>query len=453
MIVDELKDSILESAIHGKLVSNSEENANVFLQELIEKKASYLKRNKFQSNKIVKSKNKKFILPSNWVWTSVGEVCFVTKLAGFEYTKYMAPHLSSSGDVPVVRAKNIKPNYFINNCDEYISSELSNTLSRCALNEKCTLMTFIGAGIGEVAIFDKDTRYHLAPNVAKIVPSMDINKYLMYYFMSPTGRKNIFQYKKQTAQPSLSMETIRNVILPLPPLEELQRIVDKIEELFAKLSEIKPIEEELKFLKDSFPNDMINSILNDAYTGKLINQNTSVWNSNKLIDCCKEIVTGNSISESIKKSKYTNIKVGYNYIATKDLKFNHTFNYDNGIKIPFDEKGFKYAKEDDILLCIEGGSAGKKIGILNETVCYGNKLCRFSTNQNVLSKFLYYYLQSPIFLKNFNSNLSGIIGGVSINKIKNIELKYPSIEVQQRIVDKIEQLLPLCNDIEKLIKE
>ena len=158
-------------------------------------------------------------------------------------------------------------------------------------------MTFIGAGIGEVAIFDKDTRYHLAPNVAKIVPSMDINKYLMYYFMSPTGRKNIFQYKKQTAQPSLSMETIRNVILPLPPLEELQRIVDKIEELFAKLSEIKPIEEELKFLKDSFPNDMINSILNDAYTGKLINQNTSVWNSNKLIDCCKEIVTGNSISE------------------------------------------------------------------------------------------------------------------------------------------------------------
>ena len=68
----------------------------------------------------------------------------------------------------------------------------------------------------------------------------------------------------------------------------------------------------------------------------------------------------------------------------KDLEFNHTFNYDNGIKIPFDENGFKYARENDILICIEGGSAGKKIGILNETVCYGNKLCRFSTNPNIL---------------------------------------------------------------------
>ena len=105
------------------------------------------------------------------------------------------------------------------------------------------------------------------------------------------------------------------------------------------------------------------------------------------------------------------------------------------------------------MICIEGGSAGKKIGILNETVCYGNKLCRFSTNPNILPKFLYYYLQSPIFLKNFNSNLSGIIGGVSINKIKNIELKYPSIEDQQIIVNKIEQLLPLCNDIGKLISK
>lgn len=280
-----------------------------------------------------------------------------------------------------------------------------------------------------------------------------INKYLQLVLMSPYFLNYVNEKSYGTKMPRLGTKDAQNSLIPLPPIEEQQRIVDKIEELFAKLSEIKPIEEELKFLKDSFPNDMINSILNDAYTGKLINQNTSVWNSNKLIDCCKEIVTGNSISESIKKSKYTNIKEGYNYIATKDLEFNHTFNYDNGIKIPFDEKGFKYAKEDDILLCIEGGSAGKKIGILNETVCYGNKLCRFSTNQNVLSKFLYYYLQSPIFLKNFNSNLSGIIGGVSINKIKNIELKYPSIEVQQRIVDKIEQLLPLCNNIEKLISE
>ena len=99
-------------------------------------------------------------------------------------------------------------------------------------------MTFIGAGIGEVCIFDKEKRYHLAPNVAKIVPAIDINKYIMYYLMSKEGKKNIFDYKKSTAQASLSMETIRNVAIPIPPKEELNKIVEKIESLFELIEQL-----------------------------------------------------------------------------------------------------------------------------------------------------------------------------------------------------------------------
>lgn len=93
-----------------------------------------------------------------------------------------------------------------------------------------------------------------------------------------------------------------------------------------------------------------------------------------------------------------NLNSGYNYIATKDLEFSHSFVYENGVKIPYDEKGFKYAEPSDILMCIEGGSAGKKIGILSEKVCFGNKLCRFGLiSDRILPKYLYYYLQSPVF--------------------------------------------------------
>ena len=196
---------------------------------------------------------------------------------------------------------------------------------------------------------------------------------------------------------------------------------------------------------------MRKSILKEFY-----NENTSIlmtgnWKLGNLYDICAgEIYTGNSISENIKKTRYTGIEQGYNYIATKDLQFNHTFNYENGIKIPLDEEKFKYAYKDDILMCIEGGSAGKKIGILEEKVCYGNKLCKFSPKL-VESKYLYYYLQSPQFLNNFNDSMTGIIGGVSINKIKKIEIKYPPLEEQKRIVEKLEQLLPLCDDIENLV--
>lgn len=465
MIVDELKDSILESAIRGTLVYNSKDNASELLQKMIEKKEIYLKENKLQNNKTGVSKNKKFILPSNWVWTSIGEVCFVTKLAGFEYTKYMAPNLSSVGDVPIVRARNIKPNCFIDNCEEYISSELSDTLYRCALNEKCTLMTFIGAGIGEVAIFDKDTRYHLAPNVAKIVPSLDINKYLMYYLMSPTGRKNIFQYKKQTAQPSLSMETIRNVILPLPPIEEQQRIVNKIEKLFAKLDEIKPIEQELIEIKSKFGSDMRDSILFYAMQGKLTEQNKdetiriSINNKFKIVapytipDNWKSL-SHNDLFEIVggsqpPKSKFSDKKLeGF-------IQLYQTRDYGPNPQPVYVDKNdvSKFSNKDDIILARYGGSLGKVFWA--EDGAYNVALAKVVIKypECINKKFLYYYYLSDLYQSKVKNGNRSAQAGFSKEDLNDLFFPLPPIEEQQRIVDKIEELLPLCDDIEKLVSK
>ena len=67
--------------------------------------------------------------------------------------------------------------------------------------------------------------------MAKIVPHIDMNKYMLYYFMSPTGQQEIFKFMKAVAQPSLSMDTIRQVKIPIPPAAEQKRIVKKVEEL------------------------------------------------------------------------------------------------------------------------------------------------------------------------------------------------------------------------------
>ena len=74
-----------------------------------------------------------------------------------------------------------------------------------------------------------------------------------------------------------------------------------------------------------------------------------------------DLLTGNSINAKEKENKYMNLSEGYNYIATKDISFNSNINYNNGVKIPF-ENNFKIAKKNSSLLCIEGGSAGRKIG-------------------------------------------------------------------------------------------
>ena len=151
------------------------------------------------------------------------------------------------------------------------------------------------------------------------------------------------------------------------------------------------------------------------------------------------IYTGNSISETEKRLKFTGV-VGRYYIGTKDVDFNNRIIYDNGIAIPRQyEPDFRLAPNNSILMCIEGGSAGRKIAILNQDVCFGNKLCCFSPFVGI-GKYIYYYLQSPSFFELFNLNKTGIIGGVSIAKVKDILIPLPPIKEQQRIVAKIEKL-------------
>ena len=77
-------------------------------------------------------------------------------------------------------------------------------------------------------------------------------------------------------------------------------------------------------------------------------------------------------------------------------------------------------------------------------------MCKFDVREEIDPKFLYYYLQSPIFLKNFYDKLSGIIGGVSIEKIRKIKMKYPDINKQKEIVKKLDEIMPLINDVEIL---
>ena len=159
---------------------------------------------------------------------------------------------------------------------------------------------------------------------------------------------------------------------------------------------------------------------------------------------CADVYTGNSISESIKKSKYTGISEGYNYIGTKDVNFDNSITYDNGVKIPFNETKFRNAYKNNTLICVEGGSAGRKVAILDEDVCFGNKLATINS-WIINSQYIYLVFQSSIIQNFFRNNMTGIIGGVSINKLKTFLIPIPSLEEQARIVEKYKLFIPLIN--------
>ena len=162
-----------------------------------------------------------------------------------------------------------------------------------------------------------------------------------------------------------------------------------------------------------------------------------------------DIFTGNSINETEKQKKYMGLDSGYNYIGTKDVGFDHSINYANGVKIPYNQRNFRIAHINTPLLCIEGGSAGRKIGVLTEDVCFGNKLCAFEPI-GINPKYLYYYLQNPIFTQIFKEKTTGIIGGVSVNTLKNLLFAMPPLAEQERIVAEIEKFEPLIVEYDKL---
>lgn len=427
MIVEKLRKSILDYAIKGFLtVHNDLEKVKI---------------------EVSKYENVPFLIPNNWKWCKIKDISTLIRGSGIKRNETLEQ------GIQCIRYGEIYTHYGFSfkSSISFVSEDIAKNCKEVSKND--ILLTLTGENeydIAKATAYLGNEKLVAGGDMAILTNHCQNSMYLSYFFASSF----CINQKSETAKGNIIVHTstdkIGNYYIPLPPIEEQQRIVDKVEELFSKLDEIKPIEDELNKLKLEFPNDMKKSILKDAFDGKYSMLSFNSWSTDKLINACDEICTGNSISENIKKTKYTNLKDGYNYIGTKDLNFDHSFEYENGIKIPFEERNFKYAFAGDILLCIEGGSAGKKIGILNEKVCYGNKLCKFSSSK-LNSKFLYYYLQSPQFVKNFYDNISGIIGGVSINKIKTIEISFPPIEEQKRIVDRLEQLLPLCDDIEKII--
>ena len=162
------------------------------------------------------------------------------------------------------------------------------------------------------------------------------------------------------------------------------------------------------------------------------------------------IYTGNSLRDD-EKDNCIKKENSIPYISTKDIDLDtNVINYDNGLYVPIDSDNFKVAPKNSSLLCIEGGSAGRKIGYTDRDVCFVNKLCCFSVDSSINSKYLYYILQSDMFLTDFNLKMTGLIGGVSQNTIRNISVTNPNCKEQKQIAEYLDKK---CGAIDETIEK
>lgn len=169
------------------------------------------------------------------------------------------------------------------------------------------------------------------------------------------------------------------------------------------------------------------------------------------------IYNGDSLNSELKATFESDNTDERPYLGSKDINVNFgTVNYNNGIRIPKSESKYKVAPIGSTLICIEGGSAGRKIAYLEEEVCFVNKLACIDGG----SKFYYYVVKSNLFKLQFFNSMSGLIGGVSLSQLKEFFFPLPPLPEQEKIVafldyktERIDKLLKIKEEKIELLKQ
>ena len=177
----------------------------------------------------------------------IGEIASVTKLAGFEFTKYI--QYKEHGDIIMLRGLNCKQGKLILDDVKWIDRETSDLLPRSKLYYGDILMTYAGT-IGDVAMVDENDKYHLAPNVAKV--SINNKKaynpiFLMYLFLY--SNDYIMRFASQVAQASINMEKIRNFEYYFPDVTFQNQFAAFVERVDRQKQTVQQSLEKLELMK------------------------------------------------------------------------------------------------------------------------------------------------------------------------------------------------------------
>lgn len=193
----------------------------------------------------------------------LGEISTVTKLAGFEFSKYM--EYVENGDIIALRAMNIKNGYLDLENIKKINRNVSDSLIRSKLYKNDIVLTYTGSKYGDSAIIKEDNKFHLAPNVAKITAITVDPYYLFSYFKSNVFREELRNFGGGSSQPTIPMKTIRKMMIPIPSLKEQKAIAKILSDLDEKIEVNNKINKNLEemaqtifkqwFIDFEFPNE------------------------------------------------------------------------------------------------------------------------------------------------------------------------------------------------------
>ena len=238
---------------------------------------------------LVPAEEQPYEVPENWVWVRLGAVCFFENGYAFKSDKF-----SNEQGIPVIRISNIKENNV--DLDDCIKTLEENIDEKFIVHQGDLLIAMSGATTGKNGVYMSANIAYLNQRVGNIkVKNKELLSEKFRNFYIANMQNEILNTAYGGAQPNISSQKMSAMPFPLPPLSEQQRIVERIEELFAKLDEAK---ERLQEVVDSFAVRKA-AILHKAFTGELIEKKIEqVVPLESLVDLIKIGPFGSALHES-----------------------------------------------------------------------------------------------------------------------------------------------------------
>lgn len=474
VLAQDLRNAVLQAAMSGRLTQQLDTDSLISVPEIQD------------------DYEKPFEIPDNWKFVYLGDVFNIRSSSRVHQADWR------SEGVPFYRAREVvklSENGFVNN-ELFIDEELYDRFSKTSGVPHPGDLLVSGVGTLGATYIVKDTdRFYYKD--ASVLCFENINKqnsqFAKYLLQTPYMIQQIYDPSAfGTTVATLTMKRANLFVVALPPVEEQARIVARVDELMAKIDEYEKIEKELTELQKAFPGNMKDAILQAAMQGKLTEQLESDGDVYEYLDDIASLKASLIQEKKLKKDKTTDIVEDEYPFDIPDswawTKFGAIANLRPGKTPPRAEPTWWGDKNDvpwvSIADMIADGHVSKTKEFISQagfkekfkesispagTMIMSFKLTvgrvsyldidalhneaiisifPFKDDNNILQSYLFMVL--PYLTKYGDSK--NAIKGTTLNEdsLCNLYIPLPPFKEQQRIVDKLDQLLPLCEQLEKM---
>ena len=436
-----------------------------------------------------------FDIPESWCWCRLDSIFYHNTGKALNSSKTQGTKMQ------YITTSNLYWNKFeLDKLKEMPFTE--NEIEKCTVS-KGDLLVCEGGDIGRAAIWNYDYPMRIQNHIHRIRPYLQVDMYFYYYVFYLYKSAGLIGGKGIGIQ-GLSTNALGSLFIPLPPLAEQRRIVEKIEQLLPFIEKYEQAETQLTTLNTTFPEMLKKSILQEAVQGKLVPQNPDDEPASVLLERIRAEKQKLIKAGKIKKSKHESViitrdKIPYEIVDGKErciadevpfeipeswcwcrwgnLSESIQYGYnapakehgrikmvrisdiqDNAVlwdTVPFcniDEKSIEtyLLKPNDILFARTGGTVGKSYLVRNvpEDAIYAGYLIRTRYSANLLPEYLKFFMESELYWFQLrNGTIATAQPNCNGKTLANMLVPIPPFAEQKRIVAKIEELMQYCDKL------